>query len=119
MAKILVIDDELDICLMLSKHLQNLQFETQYATSIKEAQYNISRYQYDAMFVDLNLLDGSGYDVIHDANNLMLATKIVVISAHDGEASASLERGADFFIAKPFTTKRINEALINLNLLQA
>lgn len=117
MSKALIIDDELDICLMVAKHLQNLKFETQYALTVKEARLKLLSSSYDVLFLDLNLTDGSGFDVIHYINRMNLSAKIVVISAYDSEANKALRAGASFFLPKPFAIKRINESLQALNFL--
>ncbi len=113
----LVIDDELDICLMVTKHLQNLQFKTNYALTVKDARQKVSLAECELMFIDLNLPDGSGFDVIHYVNELKLNSKIIVISAYDSESNKALRMGASHFMTKPFTTKKINDALKALNFL--
>jgi CheY-like chemotaxis protein len=113
----LIVDDEIEICMMVAKHLQNLGFETQYALTVKEAKLKLLGSSYDIMFMDLNLTDGSGFDIIHHRNHMKLKTKIVVISAYDSESSKTTEAGADLFLPKPFAIRRINEALDTLNLL--
>lgn len=117
MGRILIIDDEVDICIMLAKYLKTLSFETDYASTVKQTILNIDAHAYDLLFVDLNLLEGSGYDVIDYAKKLNLSSKIIVISAHDSESSRVIERGADIFVAKPFTTRTIHEALKTLHIL--
>lgn len=116
MLKILVIDDEVDICLMLTRYLRGLNFDTEYAGNVQEATFQMSKYVYDLMFIDLNLLEGSGYDIINLVKKQDLKTKIIVISAHDSEGNRALEKGADMFIAKPFSTKIIKEALKSINI---
>lgn len=116
MPKILVIDDEMDICLMLTRYLRSLNFESEYASTVYEASQQMNRHVYDLMFIDLNLLEGSGYDIINLVKKLNLKTKIIVISAHDSEGNRALDNGADMFIAKPFSTKIIDEALKSINL---
>lgn len=117
MSRALVVDDELDICLMITKHLQNLQFEAQYSLTVQDARLKLLNSRYDILFVDLNLTDGSGFDIIQYKNKLNLNSKVVVISAYDSEASKALEAGASVFLAKPFAIKRINETLKALNFL--
>jgi DNA-binding response OmpR family regulator len=117
MKRALVVDDELDICLMVTKYLQNLHFETHYALTVKEALRSVSAYSYELIFVDLNLPDGSGFDVIHHIGKVSVQSKIIVISAHDNESMKALENGANLFISKPFTIKTINEGLKVLHLI--
>ena len=66
MDRTLVVDDELDICLMVTKHLQKLQFETDYALTVRDARFKVSKSIYDFIFLDLNLTDGSGFELIHE-----------------------------------------------------
>ncbi len=115
MGKAIVIDDELDICLMMNRHLQNLHFDSQYALTIKDARSKIDHFAFELMFIDLNLTDGSGFDILRYARELNLTAKMIVISAHDSEAGKALQLGASLFISKPFTIKTINEALKKLN----
>ena len=117
MDRALVVDDELDICLMVTKHLQNQQFETQYAMTVEDARVKLNLFQYELMFVDLSLPDGSGFDIINYALELNLNSRIVVISAFDSEAKKALTMGATLFVNKPFTIKAINEALKALHFL--
>jgi DNA-binding response OmpR family regulator len=117
MTKVLVVDDELDICLMVSTHLQKLQFETQYALSVKEAISKTDATVYQLLFIDIDLTDGSGFDVISHLQKTKSNLKIIVISAYHNEVNRALEMGADLFIAKPFSIKAINEALKTLNFL--
>ena len=117
MSKALVVDDELEICLMVCKHLQNLGFQTQYALTVKEARLKLLSSSYDIMFIDLNLTDGSGFDIIQYCNQMNLKNKIVVISAYDSEGSKAVSAGANLFLPKPFALKRINESLDSLKLL--
>jgi len=119
MRKALVIDDELDICLMVTRHLQHMHFQTSYALTVEEALFKVNNpaCACELMFIDINLPDGSGFDVMNDVKALKLDSKIIVISAYDSEADKALEMGASLFLTKPFTTKKINEALKTLNFL--
>lgn len=114
---VLVIDDELDICLMVTRHLQKLHFKTQYAITVKEARRKIESSKFKLLLLDLTLPDGSGFDVMQYVQELTLSPKIIVISAHDNQAEKALAMGADIFINKPFTIRTVNEAIHSLNLI--
>jgi DNA-binding response OmpR family regulator len=117
MDRTLVVDDELDICLMVTKHLQKMQFETDYALTVKDACSKVDKSIYDFIFLDLNLSDGSGFDLMKYMKEMNLSSKIIVISAHDNESARALSMGAHLFLNKPFTMKTINDALRTLNFL--
>lgn len=112
-----MIDDELDICLMVTKHLRHLNFNTQYAITVKEACVKVKSSNFELMFIDLTLPDGSGFDVLRCINELKLTPKIIVISAQDNQTRKALMLGASLFINKPFTIKTVDEALKSLNLM--
>lgn len=115
MEKVLLVDDEVDICLLLSGILQREGFETAYALSMAEATTKLSAHEFEAVFLDLNLPDGVGYQLIPliKENN---KTKIIVVSAYDSEKSKAKEEGADYFIAKPFNRNSILTALKQLDI---
>jgi CheY-like chemotaxis protein len=116
MSRVLVVDDEVEICLLVSQYLKKLGYEVAFSLSIAEALDKISTLPYDLLFVDLNLSDGSGYDLIKVIREAHAATKVIVISAYDSERTKALQRGASLFLAKPFTKKSIDDSLQKLNL---
>jgi DNA-binding response OmpR family regulator len=115
MGRALVVDDEIDICVLLSGQLKKLGFEASYSLTIKDANRKVSTTSFDVIFVDLNLTDGSGYDLIDSVRAITKSTKIIVISAYEGERQKVIEVGASFYIPKPFTKKSIQDALLKLN----
>lgn len=115
MNRILVVDDEIEICLLVTRYLRKIGFEAEYALSISDALNKITMVSYDLLFVDLNLADGSGYDLIQILQESKVSSKIIIISAYDSERQKALQKGAALFIAKPFTRKSIAESLEKLN----
>ena len=117
MGKVLVVDDEVEICLLVTQYLKKLGYDTSFCLSIAEAQDKISTSAYDLLFVDLNLRDGSGYDLINVLQKSNSPSKIIVISAYDSEGQKALQNGANYFLAKPFTKKSIDDSLKKINFL--
>lgn len=117
MCKVLVVDDELEICLLVTSYLKKIGYETSFSLSIGEALQKISTVVYDLVFVDLNLTDGTGYDLMEALQASKSPSKIIVISAYDNERKKALQKGADLFLAKPFTKKALDESLQRLDLL--
>lgn len=110
--KTLIVDDEEEIGLMVSKFLQKEGLESSYVDSIEKAALLISKESFDLFFLDLNLPDGTGFDLIPAIKKQKEKKKIVVISAYDGirEIERSQELGVDLFIRKPFTKQQIIDA---------
>lgn len=117
MKKALVVDDELDICRLLTLQLKSLGLNAEYVLTIGEAKAKISLAAYDVIFVDLNLPDGSGFDLLESLNAINSSSRVVVISAYDVERKKALECGADGFIAKPFSKRTIELVLNNLQII--
>lgn len=117
MSKVLVVDDEVEICLLVTQYLRKLGYETSFSLSIAEAMVKISTAAYDLLFIDLNLTDGSGYDLMKILQESKSSSKVIIISAYDSERQKALQKGAALFLAKPFTIKSIDESLQKLNFL--
>lgn len=118
MSRVLVVDDEVEICLLVTQYLRKLGYDVSYSLSIAEALGKLSASPYDLLFVDLNLSDGSGYDVITALKESNAKSKVIVISAYDNERMRALQQGATLFLAKPFSKKAIDESLQKLNFLK-
>ncbi len=112
---ILIIDDEVDICFLLGgflkKHFNKVNSVHTIASLKKE---NINDYQ--IIFIDNNLPDGSGFEEIANikkANNII---KIIAISAFDTptEREYALEKGAELFLGKAFTQDQILSVIENI-----
>lgn len=115
MAKVLLIDDEVDICLLLTGVLQKLGFQTTYALTLREAKEKLLIDSFETVFIDLNLPDGVGYQLIPEIRRINMKVKVIVVSAYDSEREKANQKGADYFIAKPFSRKKIVDALEQLN----
>lgn len=111
MAKVLVVDDEVDICTLLKRQLEKRGMEVSYCLTIGTAMETLASHRYDFIFVDLNLPDGSGYDLIAQLNQWGRQESVIVISAYDSERQKALQSGAHSFVAKPFTHKSIEATL--------
>jgi DNA-binding response OmpR family regulator len=112
MGSVLVVDDEVDICSLLTQQLKKLGFQTSYFLTIGDALKNLSTTSYDLIFVDLNLTDGSGYDLITALRKIDEEVKVIVISAYDTERNKALANGANLFVLP----EKLNHSL-SLNLL--
>lgn len=107
MTNALIVEDELDLCRLLSLQLKSLGISNEYVNTVKDAKFKIQHNHYDLMFLDLNLGDGSGFEVLSLVNDTKRDLNVVVVSAYDVERKKALDQGADFFVAKPFTKKTI------------
>jgi len=111
--KVLIVDDEEDIGMIVSKFLLNEGLEVIYESGIETARDRIASEDFSLCFLDLNLPDGTGFDLIPEIKQRNENAKIIVISAHDGvmEMKRTKEMEVDLFIKKPFTKRQIIEAV--------
>lgn len=103
MHKVLLIDDETEICFLLSNVLRRAGAQCVLAHSIAEGREALGQGRYDAVFLDIHLPDGLGYDLIPEIRRLQPETRVIAISAVDNERVAAADRGADLFIPKPLS----------------
>ena len=107
--KILIVDDEGDICYLLSKLFKQRNLEYDQVNTLSQAETMMKENVPDIIFLDHNLPDGYGINSIEDIKGLYPEVKIVIITAHDGAATKTkaIKKGADYFISKPFTSEQI------------
>jgi len=107
---ILIVDDESDICYLLSNILKQKSIQSVFATSLSEAN-DIMEHEsgFSFIFLDNNLPDGQGLDHIQQIKKKCPQCKIIMVTAQDDKAARdkASKEGADFFIGKPFSSKLI------------
>ena len=109
----LIIDDESDICFLLSNILRSNNLEVQFVNSLNEGKSYLMRNHPNLLFLDNHLPDGYGIDFISYVKKEHADTKIVMVTAHDTpeDRRKALLEGADFFISKPFSASEIKRAI--------
>lgn len=114
--KVLIVDDEADICYLLSSILQQKNLQPTYVYTLNGAMSALHKESPGILFLDNHLPDGLGVDFIRYVKENSPATKIVMITADDAQSdkSKALERGIDLFIGKPFTRQSIYNAVEKL-----
>ena len=113
---VLIIDDEVDICYLLSSILRSKNCQVNYVNSLQEATATLLNQQPEIIFLDNHLPDGLGIDYIQGVKQNNPGTKIVMISAFDNHAERqkAISNGADTFICKPFSKDMIYQTVFNL-----
>ena len=115
--KALIIDDETDICYLLSRLLKHKNLETAFVNSLSDANKALKSEHPEIIFLDNHLPDGLGINYIAYIKKNYPDSKIVMITAHDSgdDRAKALESGADFFIGKPFTSEIIYKTVDELS----
>ena len=116
MANALIIDDETDIWILLSKILRKHNLRTYYVNNLESATKRLEQETPVIIFLDNHLPDGFGLDFIQYVKSNYSTVKIVMITGYDlqSDRNRALNEGADLFISKPFTSETINDSIRQL-----
>jgi len=116
-SKVLIVDDELDICYLLSGMLKQRNFRAAFVNSLSDAVTALQEDTPSLLFLDNHLPDGFGLDFIPYVKKNYPEVKVVMITAHDGatERRTAYNGGVDLFIAKPLNRKMIFDAIDKLH----
>jgi len=107
--KILVVDDECDICEILSFNLENEGYEVNTASSAEDAVKNLSP-EHNLILLDVMMGGMSGFRFAEklrkEGNNI----PIIFLTAKDAENDmlTGFSVGADDYISKPFSLKEVS-----------
>lgn len=113
--KVLIIEDEGDMCLLLNIILNGKDLELDHVKSLAAARDYLQQEQPAVVLLDNKLPDGFGMDFIAVLKQEYPAVKIVMISGFDGSAKeAALTKGADVFLEKPFTKDQLYTSIKSL-----
>jgi DNA-binding response OmpR family regulator len=107
----LIIDDEEDICILLSTFLRKKNIDTHYSFTLKEGMDKLRQLIPTILFLDNNLPDGSGIDSVPMIRNLYPDLKIIIISAMTTLKERAFENSADGFIDKPISFDSIQQLI--------
>ena len=112
-AKILIVDDEVDICYFLSRNLTKRNFSVSYVHSLADAETHIQQEDPAILLLDNRLPDGYGINFITKVKNNNPDLKVIMLTAHDSpqDRSRAYNNGADFFLSKPFTITEVNNVI--------
>ena len=101
--KILIVEDDPDLRLVLASSLSLGAFDSRTATHGREAMDLIRAEPFDAILMDLGLPDMEGTELLRAVRGLTTAP-IIVVSGRDTERDKieALDMGADDYVPKPF-----------------
>ena len=123
-SKILIIDDEKDICFLISEILRDENYITSSANNSKNALKEFSKFIPDLIILDVWLgnSDLDGIDLLKKFKKIDPNIPIIIISGHGtvDMAVTAIKNGAYDFLEKPFNSDKLivlsNRAIENANL---
>lgn len=109
-ARILVVDDEEDICAILKFNLSKEGYEVVTANSAEEA-LTLDIASFNLLLLDVMMGGMSGFELTHrlKADPATADVPVIFITARDTEDDAveGLDLGADDYISKPFSIREV------------
>jgi two-component system response regulator HydG len=102
--RILVVDDDSEMCRMVSDILKGEGFSVVAVHDSLEAAKLLSKEEFDVMVTDLKMKGLKGLDLLEEANKVAPLTPVIIITAFGTIESAikAMKMGAYDYITKPF-----------------
>ena len=99
----LVVDDEPDLCELLSITLERMDITTRTCNDVAAAKHALSQQRFDLCLTDMRLPDGDGLELVEWIQQEVPGTPVAVITAHGSVETAvkALKIGAFDFVSKP------------------
>ncbi len=113
MNKIMIVDDEKNIRIMLKRVLSAEKYEIEEAVNGLEALKKVSQKKYDAILLDLKMPEMNGLEVIDKIKEMNINTPIIMMSAYGTipEAVEAMKLGAVDYLIKPFDLDELRMTL--------
>ncbi len=112
--RILVVDDEPDICGLVSDILSDEGYKVSAAETAASARKQITQTEYDLVLLDIWMPDEDGITLLKDwKENKVLQCPVVMMSGH-GTVETAVEAtrlGAYAFVEKPLTTAKLIQTI--------
>ena len=106
--KILIIDDDADLSMIISDMLESKGFDVKCAESSEAAFDVLSQSNFDLILLDINLPDSSGFEIckqLRDVSNV----PVIFASARTSETDriTGFDIGGDDYLPKPYSMKEL------------
>lgn len=112
MSKILIIDDDIDMCQLLARFLQRKGFETDIATNGSKGIAKYKEDKFDLVLCDFRLGDKEGAEVLREIRQINHEALVIIITGYSDIKIAVevMKHGAYDYITKPL----IPDEVLNL-----
>ncbi|MEO9485257.1 MAG: sigma-54 dependent transcriptional regulator [Ekhidna sp.] len=103
MKKILIVDDEADICLLLKKFFTKKGFEAVTVSNGEVAISHLKSYETDLVICDFKLPDYTGLEILQKVKIINPKTQVIIITGYSDVKVAvdALKKGAYDYVTKP------------------
>jgi len=110
-ARILVVDDEVEVAAVLEELIAGLGHQVTVAHNGRDAVRLLAELRPEMVFTDINMPGTSGIEVLRVAKELDPKPAVVVVTGHASTATAidALRQGAFDYITKPFAFDQVEQ----------
>jgi signal transduction histidine kinase/DNA-binding response OmpR family regulator len=119
--RVLIVDDDLDTCEMLTYALQTWGAEAKTSYSVAEALAAMQEWRPDVLLTDINMPGEDGYSLINRLRSLPpeeganIPAIALTALARPEDTEQALTAGFQMHLAKPVDIEQLGEAIHNLN----
>lgn len=101
---VLLVEDDLPLGAALQRALQLGGYQCTWVRRVVDAWAQLGAEVHAALLLDINLPDGSGFDMLQELSAAQPRLPTILISARDtlGDKLSGLQAGADDYLVKPF-----------------
>jgi DNA-binding NtrC family response regulator len=109
MKKILIIDDEKEICESIKMILEYEDYEVDFSTAASEGLEKLLSDSFDALLLDIQMPEMNGFDILKKIKESGSSVSVIIISAHGSVENAikATKLGAFDFIEKPIDRDKL------------
>ena len=110
MAEVLIIDDDEQMCRLLSETIKRMNHHAVYSMTLEKGLEAAVSGPFDVVFLDVNMPDGSGLDIIPRIRASATSPEVIIMTGAgdpDG-AEIAIKNGAWDYLQKPLSSKSIH-----------
>lgn len=113
--RILIIDDDIDLSMLIVDMLEDEGFFVMHVTGIDEAYNFLESNTVDLILLDINLPDGTGFELCRELRKNS-TVPIIFASARTSEDDriVGLDMGGDDYLSKPYSLKELKSRINSL-----
>lgn len=111
--KVLLVDDEPDILEVIQDRLEAYGFTVVTAANGREALAQLAAEKFDGIFMDVKMPEMGGVEALEEIRKTDLDIPIIIITSSSTReaAAATLAKGANEYILKPFEWAELKEKI--------
>lgn len=116
MMNILILEDDLNLAQTIARLLDSCGFNTQVCRRLASAYTYLAQEQPDLAIIDRVLPDGDGLEIVEYLQGTSFKTKVLILSQKAETLSRveGLTKGADDYLAKPFSASELKLRILSL-----